>query len=93
MAACGRCSRPLLADGQCPRCSELDRATAAEAEVRALREALKAMRAELWRQWEYNHAEHCGRDRGQQPPYHHDGDCHWPVPDVLAPEPPEGAHA
>ncbi len=54
MAACGRCERDLLGDGQCPRCSELDRATAAEAEVRALREALEAFMDDsdpTWPDW------------------------------------------
>ncbi len=37
------------------------------------------LRAELWNQWESNHFEHCRRD-----PYH-EGDCYWPVPQVLRP--------
>jgi hypothetical protein len=41
---------------------------------------IERLRAELWSQWESNHAEHCGK------PLPHDGDCYWPPPDVLSEE-------
>jgi hypothetical protein len=38
-----------------------------------------ALREELWRQWEFNHSEHCG---GVLP--HSKGSaCYWPLPAVL----------
>lgn len=46
-------------------------------ELRRLREENQRLQAELWRQWEYNHAEHCGA------PWPHDRECYWPLPDVL----------
>ena len=36
-----------------------------------------ALRAELQRQWEYNHAEHCGKA------WPHEGACYWPLPGML----------
>ena len=44
----------------------------------ALKTENAELRAELQRQWEYNHAEHCGK------PWPHQGDCYWPLPDSLA---------
>jgi len=38
---------------------------------------IASLRAELWRQWEYNHAEHCGK------PWPHEDECYWPPPGVL----------
>ncbi len=43
----------------------------------ALERENAALRAELKRQWEYNHAEHCGK------PQPHEGECYWPMPPVL----------
>lgn len=36
---------------------------------------------ELWRQWEYNHSEHCGGVL----PHSEDEECYWPLPDALNP--------
>lgn len=37
----------------------------------------KQLRKELFRQWQYNHSEHCGVWQGM-----HDN-CRWPMPDAL----------
>ena len=36
-----------------------------------------ALRQLLFEQWEFNHAEHCGK------PWPHDGECYWPLPELL----------
>lgn len=53
-------------------------------ELRRLREENQRLLAELWRQWEYNHAEHCGKPWSHDgKPWSHDGECYWSLPDVL----------
>jgi hypothetical protein len=47
-----------------------------DADVARLEEEIKQLRAELFKQWEYNHTEHCGRE------FPHDN-CQWPMPKVL----------
>jgi hypothetical protein len=42
---------------------------------------IRELRAELIRQWAANHHEHCG---ALMPPWPHAGDCHWPLPPVIA---------
>jgi hypothetical protein len=39
------------------------------------------LRKELADQWLTNHSEHCGVS---VPPWPHKGDCHWPLPAILA---------
>ena len=45
----------------------------------ALTENLR-LREELWRQWKFNHAEHCGHEGS-----HDVTQCHWPPPMILNP--------
>jgi hypothetical protein len=47
-----------------------------DADVVTLEEEIKELRAELLRQWEYNHAEHCGHTFPQDK-------CQWPMPKIL----------
>ncbi|CAN5885400.1 hypothetical protein BH24ACT15_BH24ACT15_34990 [soil metagenome] len=56
----------------CRRCGWLTDVTARRGEADKLR-------AELWHQWRVNHGENCGWDT------FHEGDCDWPVPEVLRP--------
>lgn len=56
-------------------------------ETQELQKEVAALRDELWRQWEYNHFEHCGV---RYPPWPHKGICHWPIPLVLQSEYPRG---
>jgi len=58
-------------------------ANALTREVARLTKENDELLKELWNQWAYNHAEHCGRG-GDTP---HDGLCTWPVPKVLEASP------
>jgi hypothetical protein len=42
---------------------------------------IDALEQELRHQWEANHFEHCQRD------WPHEGQCYWPLPDLLAGRP------
>ena len=39
------------------------------------------LRKEVLRQWLVNHGDNCG---AFIPPWPHEGDCQWPMPEVLA---------
>ena len=49
-------------------------------ELERLKKENAALRLELWKQWECNHSEHCGK---VIPPWPHQGECYWPIPAVL----------
>ena len=49
-----------------------------EDRIDGLERTIAELRTELLREWEANHAEHCGRwphEPGQR--------CHWPQPEIL----------
>jgi hypothetical protein len=48
--------------------------------ARAQDQIISSLKAELMRQWEYNHNEHCGKR-----PCIHAGECQWPLPAVIPP--------
>jgi len=49
-------------------------------ELIRLTEENAKLQEELWNQWSYNHAEHCGRGEGIVD-IPHEGLCTWPVPE------------
>ena len=42
---------------------------------------IRELELEVLRQWETNHAEHCGKRLSHWP---HAGRCNWPLPPALA---------
>ena len=51
-----------------------------DADTVILEEEIEELRAELFRQWEYNHAEHCGNRFGNRYPH---PNCKWLMPKIL----------
>jgi hypothetical protein len=44
---------------------------------RELKQEIRELRQELFRQWEINHSDHCENT------WPHAAECHWPPPDLL----------